>query len=318
MDSPNDISRKRPSPSEEERDSSNATKRQRTETLEPDSSLGEFVVVRPAHSAGQVVNQPTAGDLGRDGLRRAIGLSLQHVGFSSCNTDAMEGFTEAVETYTSQFLSSLVRSANAARRSDPTPADYEATLRHFNLPLSTLKKHLKQPVASELCRPTFYDPITEDTSYLQEPRPYLGEELDGRQDKEERKWIPKGFPAFPSKHSYKWTPVEQPARDPQKKRAEAEADAKKGDSALRRLDRAAKISKHKELGELAERNPLSSERRKAWENLMRVFLPSNGSGNGIAEIADHSTIVNAGSKYGRKELPRTSRRAIGNAASSQN
>jgi hypothetical protein len=207
------------------------------------------------------------------------------------------------------FIDQVKRVAHASRRSDPIPPDFETILSQYHVPLSSLKPHLKNPITKELLEPTFYDPIVEDTSPLQRPPPILSDELDGKYEKEEKPWIPKHFPSFPSKHTYRYTSAELPVKNTQKKRAEALADARKGEMALRRIDRAAKMTRQKELRETAQRNALTKQRHEAWEGLMQSLLPRGGSVNGAMEVADHSTIVNAGVKYGRKELPRTTRRA---------
>lgn len=247
--------------------------------------------------------------MSRDGLRRSITLALNHVGFDSAREDALESFTEIVETYMRGFIHQVKRVAHAARRSDPIPTDYEAALHYHNLPLSSLKPHLKNPVSEQLLESAFYDPVIENTTYLESTPPVLGDELDGRYEKEERPWIPKHFPSFPSKHTYRYTPAEPPARNTETKRAEALADARKAEMALRRIDRAAKMTRQKELKEVAQRNALTKQRHEAWEDLMKSLLPPSRSANGATEVADHSTIVNAGAQYGRKELPRSNRRA---------
>jgi len=206
------------------------------------------------------------------------------------------------------FIGQIKRLAHASRRCYPVPTDFETVLCYYNLPLSSLKPHLKDPVNKRCLDPTFYDPVIENTTYLESPPPVLGDELDGRYEKEERAWIPKHFPSFPSKHTYRYTPVELPVRKTQKKREEALADARKGEMALRRIDRAAKITRHKELKETAQRHALAKQRHEAWEGLMKSLLPKRSVGTDASEIADHSTIVDAGAKHARKELPRTSRR----------
>ncbi|KAI1290620.1 WD40-repeat-containing domain protein [Xylaria venustula] len=248
--------------------------------------------------------------MGRDGLRRSITLALKHVGFDSATEEALEGFTETVETYMSGFIYQLKRVAQAARRSEPIPTDYEAILRYHNLPLSSLKPHLKNPVSKHLLEPTFYDPIIENTTYLQSTPPVLGDELDGKYEKEERAWIPKHFPSFPSKHTYRYTPAEVPVKATPKKRAEALADAKKAEMALRRIDRAAKITRQKELKERAQRNVLAKQRHEAWESLIQSVLPTSRTADKATDVADNSTIVNANAKYGRKELPKANRRPV--------
>ncbi|KAI1810671.1 hypothetical protein GGS20DRAFT_566452 [Poronia punctata] len=205
------------------------------------------------------------------------------------------------------FIGQIKRLAHASRRSDPTPSDFEAVLCRYNLPLTSLKPHLKNPVSKARLEPTFYDPVIENTTYLESPSPVLGDDLDGRYEKEERVWIPKHFPSFPSKHTYRYTPAQPPMRKTQKKREEALSDARKGEMALRRIDRAAKITRHKELKETAQRDILARQRHEAWEGLLKSLLP-RGASNNVTEIADHSTIVDAGVKHARKELPRTNRR----------
>ncbi|KAI0146236.1 hypothetical protein GGR57DRAFT_479260 [Xylariaceae sp. FL1272] len=246
--------------------------------------------------------------LGRDGLRRSIGLVLEHVGFDAAREDALESFTELVETYTITFINDIKQVANGSRRLNPTAADFDKVLRNYNIPISSLKPHLKNPVRKDKLEPTFYDPIAEDTTNLALPPIVLGDELDGKHEKEERTWIPAHFPSFPSKHAYRWTPAPPKEQNTPEKRAKAQADARKGEMALRRIDRAAKITRQKELKEVAQRGRFSKKRHDAWEDLMRSLLPNNGGSNGALEIADHSTIVDAGAKYARKEIPRSHRR----------
>ncbi|KAJ8132817.1 hypothetical protein O1611_g810 [Lasiodiplodia mahajangana] len=302
-------SRKRSGVELEDADHISRSKRQRTTTLEPDTGSTIFSSSNATQTIYEAVRRPTAENTARGGLRRSITLALNHVGFDSATEEALEGFTEMVETYMDGFVDQLKRVAHAARRSDPIPTDYEAVLRYYNLPLWSLKPHLKNPVPKKLLEPTFYDPVIENTTYLENTPPVLGDELDGKYEKEERAWIPKHFPSFPSKHTYRYTPAELPAKNTEKKRAEALADARKAEMALRRIDRAAKLTRQKELKEVAHRNTLTKQRHEAWEGLLKSLLPRGRAANGATEVADHSTIVNASAKYGRKELPRANRRS---------
>ncbi|KAJ2986795.1 hypothetical protein NUW58_g4860 [Xylaria curta] len=303
------LSRKRSSLELEDADGQSRPKRQRTTTLEPDARSTTSTLARTPQTAYEVLRRPTEDSLGRDGLRRSIALALSHVGFDSATEEALESFTEMVETYTDGFIHRLKQVAHAARRSDPIPTDFDAALRYHNLPLCSLKPHLKNPVPKRLLEPAFYNPIVENTTYLESTPPVLGDELDGKYEKEERPWIPKHFPSFPSKHTYRYTPAELPAKNTEKKRIEAQADARKAEMALRRIDRAAKMTRQKELREVAKRNTLTKRRHETWEGLMKSLLPTSRTADGATEVADHSTIVNAGAKFGRKELPRANRRA---------
>lgn len=184
-------------------------------------------------------------------------------------------------------------------------------LRKYNVPISSLKPHLKNPVAKEKLVPDYFDPapIPEDADYFRTPSmDFLGPDLDGNADREDKPWIPTSLPSFPSKHTYKFTSVETAAPDPEKKRAEATADARKAEKALRRIDRAAKMSKQKELKEIAQRNNLSRVRHDNWEAVMKAFLPQSSASTESQEIADHSVIVDYSTSFSRREVPKVSNR----------
>ncbi|KXJ95045.1 bromodomain associated protein [Microdochium bolleyi] len=288
-------------------DSGKATKSSKTQSAE--TSLYE------------IVNRPTAQDVGRDGLRRSIALALEHVGFDAATPESLESFTEATETYIGRIVEKLKREAAACRRDNPTPDQYEEVLHSLGISIDSLRPHLKNPLTKEKRKkvdPEYYDPVIEDLykefGVLNMSPLFVGHELDGTKEKDEKEWIPASFPGFPALHSYRYTPVEVKSGDPEKQRAEAVEDMRNSEKALRRIDRASKISRQKDLRELATRNPLSKQRSEAWEDLMKDLLPRNGTGSiGALDIADHSTIVNSSGKYLRKELPRTSRRGAAEA-----
>lgn len=323
-----DISRKRPSPTsdgDDDRDQDPQSKRQRTADAEslnardsrsatPDQvALNENEVTPRERPVFEVVKRPAADDFGRDGLRRSIGVALRQVGFVGAKPDALESLTELVDTYVTSFVGQIKRTANAARRNEATPLDFEQILRRHNIPLSSLKPHLKNPYPKELLNPTYYNPIKEDIERLLKPKPFLGEELSGKKERDERPWIPKNFPAYPSPYTYKSTPYNHVV-DYSKEQARAEADAKKAELALRKINRAARISRQKELKAMAQRNALSKIRQQAWEGVMTELLPRTGSSNNSTEIADHSTVVDFAARYGRQEVPKANRRAQADAS----
>lgn len=210
------------------------------------------------------------------------------------------------------FTEHIKRLAESARRSQPIPTDFAHMLRKHNVPLSSLKPHLKNPVARKKLETSYFDPlpVTPQTDYFRiASTKWLGEELDGDVEKKEKVWIPEGLPAFPSKHTYRFTPKETAAADPAKKRAEALAAAQKGEKALRTINRATKMSQQKELRELAQKDPLSKERYDAWEAMMRSMMPQHGnSSRDRQDIADHSVIVDSSLQFRRREVPRVSNR----------
>jgi hypothetical protein len=92
------IPRKRTSLELEDADWQSHSKRQRTTTVETEQASTTLSSTNATSAAYEAVRHPTAENLHRDALRRSIALTLKHVGFDAANEDALEGFTEAVET----------------------------------------------------------------------------------------------------------------------------------------------------------------------------------------------------------------------------
>jgi hypothetical protein len=114
---------------------------------------------------------------------------------------------------------------------------------------------------------------------------------------------------------------EIPRGDPKKMREAAAKESKYGEEALRRLLRASKIAKQKEVWSTAQREPPRRLRYELWESSMRDLIEEETRGQGKDvdagavhgaagrfEIADHSTIVNAETAFHRKEVQRTGTR----------
>ncbi|KAI1866622.1 uncharacterized protein JN550_007475 [Neoarthrinium moseri] len=306
-------------------------KKQRTETLEPelqpqaqpqtqpqtamglagDEDMPDYPIgLAGTAAAGEHQGSLNEADFARDGLQRSIVLALQHVGFDSASREALESFTSHAEKYLTTFVQHVKRFAESARREQPTPADFDVILRKHNIPVSSLKPHLKNPIAKEKLEPTYYDPCPTPPHadyFRTTSTAFLGPELDGTADRQERPWIPDWLPPFPSKHTYMFTPVEAAPPDPARKRQEAVQDALLGEKALRKINRAAKMSQQKELTEIARRNALSKQRHDRWEEMMKSMIPEHGAAGERQEIADHSIIVDSSVRYKRREVPREHR-----------
>ncbi|SPQ26410.1 360b3dd2-1d6e-4f7f-809f-640c50874fc1 [Thermothielavioides terrestris] len=324
-------SRKRPAePSESD---ANA-KRQRLQWPYTMLSVG------PPQSSPYSSSAVTTDELAKKGLRRGIALALQKVGFDGAAPDAVESFALMAETYLTSLVKDIKTFTHAARRSNPVPRDFEQSLKRFNLTTSSLKPHRKPPIPKSKRLPTWEplpigDPLDKDL-------PILGDELDGAPDKAAKQYIPSSFPSFPSIHTYKYTPEsveadgspappqktqrplapdEIPHGDPKKMREAAAKEAKAGEGALRRLMRASKIAKQKEVWSSAQRQPMRRDRYNLWESAMRELIEDDirSKGKEVApaamhgdkgrfEIADHSMIVNWEKNNYRRDVPRAGAR----------
>ncbi|RSM11963.1 hypothetical protein CDV31_006516 [Fusarium ambrosium] len=247
----------------------------------------------------------------RAGLQRSIAMVLKHDGFDSASPEALESFTAMVETYLEGMIDAAKSLALAARREHPIATDFEHALRRHNISISSLKPHLRPPIPKKQIVPSFADVLPEDQDAYT-TLPLLGEELSGQPDKDEKDYVPSSFPDFPSKHTYKFTPQEDSnIRDPKRIREDAARTAQQGEDALRRLVRASKMRKQKEVKLLVERDVHGKERFRLWESTMKRFMAAEGQGEHTdqMEIADHSMIVNGEALFSRKEVPRAGKRS---------
>lgn len=201
----------------------------------------------------------------------------------------------------------------AARREHPIPVDYEKMLRRNNISTSSLKPHIRHPIQKHKTIPEYgEDLITLDDELV--TLPLLGPELSGQPDKDRLKHIPKTFPDFPSKHTYKFTEQEDESiRDSQKTREQAARTAQQGEDALRRLVRASKLRKQKEVKTLVEKDEQGKERFRLWELTMKRFMGLDSQGQNVdgeqGEVADHSMIVNSDAAFNRREVSKLGKRA---------
>ncbi|CAK7234866.1 hypothetical protein SCUCBS95973_009078 [Sporothrix curviconia] len=164
---------------------------------------------------------PSEEEQARQRLRRALVLALDHVGFSSATSDALESFLLMTETYIQSLAEDVARFALAGRRSQPIPPDFGLSLARFNIGTSALRPHLRNPIhPSKRIQQPAPDQPTEENHLDQFRRlierresdygdlPLLGSELSGQYEKESKGYIPSSFPAFPSIHTYRNTPID--------------------------------------------------------------------------------------------------------------
>ncbi|KFA47193.1 hypothetical protein S40293_06717 [Stachybotrys chartarum IBT 40293] len=299
-------------------DQPDAKRLRSTEPIEDDRSMTATAVSDAAEEqerlgfASTESLTPTPHFLARAGVQRSIAMVLKHDGFDTATPEAMESFTTLVETYLETLLQETTRIALAARRERPIPTDFEATMRRFNLPMSSLKPHLKHPIPQQEVTPTYAPFVPSDQdAYI--TLPLLSEDLSGQPDKESKDYIPSSFPDFPSRHTYRFTPQENTnLRDSKKIREDAAKSAKQGEEALRRLVRASKMRKQKEAKTLVESDTHGRERFRLWEAMMKRLMTKDGLSEHAdpdQDVADHSMIVNSEAMFARKEVSRFGKRS---------
>lgn len=191
-----------------------------------------------------------------------------------------------------------------ARRSQPTPLDFKYALAEFQLPLASLEPHLKPPIPSSKLLLQL-EPLPSSEAATASVDNLLGEALSGESDKKTKPYIPKRFPSFPSKHTYKWTEKESAREtDPRRIREEAAKAARQGEEALRRLTKVAKAGKEKDVKNAASKDPKSKERHEMWEMTMETLSGRQDvSAKAGVEENDRGLIVNADRAYLRKGAP---------------
>jgi len=195
----------------------------------------------------------------------------------------------------------------AARRSAPTPLDFEYALRREGLTARLLKPHLKPPIDANKIKPLFI-PVSQQELVHRPVAGLLGEDLNGESDKRTKGYIPKQFPSFPSKHTYKSTEVKlERETDPRKIREKATEEARHGEEALRRLVKVRKTGDQKYVRKGMENAAKPQKRHEMWEQAMEDLAtckPSTRSFGGGDGTDEQIILVNAEKPYRRRPAVR--------------
>ncbi|KFY27538.1 hypothetical protein V493_03434 [Pseudogymnoascus sp. VKM F-4281 (FW-2241)] len=240
-------------------------------------------------------------------LERSAALILNHVGFDGASKEALESICAQASAYADKFLSYVTESMHSCRRAQPIPLDYEYALRRHGLTDSLLRPHLKPPVPRSKTQLVFEaaEPEIQDVQVIPE---LLGKELSGAVDKLTKPFIPKQFPAFPSKHTYKATEV-MPDRetDPRRIREKATEASRHGEEALRRLVGVGKVGDQKGVRKALRKSPARKHRHELWDLAMQD-LKLNSAQNAAAKPeldgTERGILIDAGRKYGRQSTTR--------------
>ncbi|KAF2175681.1 hypothetical protein K469DRAFT_609963 [Zopfia rhizophila CBS 207.26] len=208
-------------------------------------------------------------------LFRAIGITCKAVGFDSARPEALEALRGLAEEFILKFLGDVRSFMSNARRTEPIPDDWIYALSKCGIKRSS---QIEQQLDTGEIPPTFLQPELLPPASAEllpaDLEPLVGPELSGKSEKESKPWIPKHFPPFPSKHTYKDTPVYvERETDRRKLREKATEEGKLAAQALRKLMAAKKAGLQKKHGIT---KPRQSKRRKKsdklWEEAMESVL----------------------------------------------
>lgn len=172
------------------------------------------------------------------------------------------------------LLAQVRTSMGSARRTTTTAHDWLYALNTTGLGASSL---LDQHLDTGNIPPTFLQPYFEPPSLPEAPPPdteaLLGTSLSGKADKETRAYIPKHFPAFPSRHTYKSTPVfTERETDPRKIREKATEEGILAEQSLRKLMAAQKAGIQKQHVGKRKRSKRMKESDNLWQDAMTELL----------------------------------------------
>ncbi|EEH03256.1 bromodomain associated protein [Histoplasma capsulatum G186AR] len=172
-------------------------------------------------------------------LKLSIGILLRDCGFTHADPVALDSFRSAVEEYILHILSYTRQSMSSCRRMQPIPPDFEHALRNTNIHLDALHEYLIPSLRQQHQQiPSLPSPPPSSPTAAVD-LPFLGPELSGTAHRQLNVHIPKHFPNFPGRHTYRATPVFTAREtDPRKIREKATEEGRLGEEALRKLARA--------------------------------------------------------------------------------
>ena len=169
------------------------------------------------------------------------------------------------------FLGQVHKSMSSARRTETVTTDWIYALNSCGITgSSSLESHLDTgEIPPLLLQPAFAPPEP-----AEQPPPdlegLLGPELSGRAEKENKKYIPAHFPPFPSKHTWKTTPVfTERENDPRKIREKATEEGILAEQSLRKLMLAQKEGLHNNKVSKRKRSKRMIVSDKLWAEAMK-------------------------------------------------
>ncbi|KUL84205.1 hypothetical protein ZTR_06913 [Talaromyces verruculosus] len=176
-------------------------------------------------------------------LECSIGQVLTKTGYDTAEPVALDVFRQATEEYILHLASFARNSMIAGRRMQPIPQDFEFALQQSYVGTEELIPFIKASKTEKTLPTLLPSPPPEEDEDLFgafSGIPVLSKELSGEEERQRISYIPAHFPHFPSKHTYRFTPVfTERETDPRQIRELGMEDSRHGEEALRKLARAA-------------------------------------------------------------------------------
>ncbi|KAK5061097.1 hypothetical protein LTR84_007639 [Exophiala bonariae] len=191
---------------------------------------------------------------------------------------ALESLSAAVDEFILKFLSKVRRSMLVARRTAPIATDFETAIHVLDIPRpdDQLKPYTTKPPINPQLLPT---PPPDDTFHntVKLPPDFLGPELDGHGELQRFGFNTSIFPALPSAHTFRETPLYPTLeKDTRKIRELATQEGKLGEQALRKLAGAVKLDATHPLESdvVRQKKTVVTQpepvRRKRWKNTVTL------------------------------------------------
>ncbi|KAG0380518.1 hypothetical protein BGX24_007713 [Mortierella sp. AD032] len=227
------------------------------------TSLRQYQHHHPQHAMDSVTAEATC--------KKLVSILALDAGFEGITASALESLTRVFENYTQQMYSIAHSFAELAGRTRPDINDLEQAFSDMNLKPSSLDTYIK--TASQSKTPLLRGPLQEILAKPQRKKEkktlLLDSDIEDNSDSDDeeeekqgsakvtaRTAVPDHLPAFPSKHSYKQTPVfvKRPT-DPQKIRELNAEQSRLVESNLKKLmaaeNKVAMAAAHKDGGSTA-------------------------------------------------------------------
>ncbi|KAG0270754.1 hypothetical protein BGZ95_001559 [Linnemannia exigua] len=203
--------------------------------------------------------------------KKLVSILALDAGFEGITASALESLTRVFENYTQQMYSIAHSFAELAGRTRPDIHDLEQAFSDMNLKPSSLDTYIKTASQSKtpLLRGPLQEIIAKPTRKKEKKTLLLDSDIEDNSDSDDeeeekpgsakvtaRTVVPDHLPAFPSKHSYKQTPVfvKRPT-DPQKIRELNAEQSRLVESNLKKLmaaeNKVAMAAAHKDGGSTA-------------------------------------------------------------------